>query len=49
MSDKNSAEKFSFELISQDQQARLGAVHTGFGKLIHQHLCLLAQLHLLRV
>lgn len=33
MSDKNSAEKFSFELISQDQQARLGAVHTGFGQI----------------
>ena len=33
MSDKNSAEKFSFELITQDQQARLGAVHTGFGRI----------------
>ena len=33
MSDKNSAEKFSFELITQDQQARLGTVHTGFGRI----------------
>ena len=33
MSDKNSAEKFLFELITQDQQARLGAVHTGFGRI----------------
>ncbi len=33
MSDKNSAEKFSFELITQDKQARLGAVHTGFGRI----------------
>lgn len=33
MSDKNLAEKFSFELITQDQQARLGAVHTGFGRI----------------
>lgn len=33
MSDKNSAEKFSFELITQDQQARLGAVHTRFGRI----------------
>ena len=33
MSNKNSAEKFSFELITQDQQARLGAVHTGFGRI----------------
>ena len=33
MSNKNSAEKFSFELITQDQQARLGTVHTGFGRI----------------
>ncbi len=33
MSDKNSAEKFSFELITQDKQARLGAVNTGFGRI----------------
>ena len=33
MSDKNSEEKFSFELITKDQQARLGVVHTGFGRI----------------
>jgi queuine tRNA-ribosyltransferase len=33
MSNKNSAEKFSFELITQYQQARLGTVHTGFGRI----------------
>ena len=33
MSKKNSPEKFSFQLITQDQQARLGAVHTGFGRI----------------
>ena len=33
MSDKNLEEKFSFELITKDQQARLGVVHTGFGRI----------------
>ncbi len=33
MIDKDSTEKFSFELITHDKQARLGAVHTGFGRI----------------
>ncbi len=33
MSEKNSIKKFSYELITQDQEARLGVVHTGCGRI----------------
>ena len=33
MSHQHSKETFKFELISQDEHARLGALHTGFGRI----------------